>query len=248
MTLDGHVHLGSWTDQWYPGLAVDWPALDREFAAVGLAGAVVTSTDRRDHRELLFPPEGLRGRYWRFPWIDPASPDDLPMLERWADRVSGLKVHPSANKVRVNDERFDPYFRLAAERGWAVLVHCGRWQEMSSYLHGLDAAARHPEVPFLLAHMGGDTPPLAAAAQDALLAGGQRNVWFGLEGMREFWYVARGIERLGIERFIFGSDYPVGHPRMYLGMVDALGLDARERGLFTGGNLLRVLEGRWRDG
>jgi uncharacterized protein len=246
MILDGHLHLGSWTDAWYPGLAVDWAALDRELVLAHIDGAVVTSTDRRDHAELLHPPAGLKGRYWLFPWIDPADPADLPMLEREADRISGLKIHPSANKVAVNDPRWHPYLELAERRGWAILLHCGRWQEMSSYLQGLDAAAKFPGVPFLLAHMGGDTPPLASAAQDAIAVGGYRNVWLGLEGMREWFYVARGIERLGVERFIFGSDYPVGHPRMYLGLVDALGLSEAERALYLGGNLLNVLEGRWK--
>jgi predicted TIM-barrel fold metal-dependent hydrolase len=117
---------------------------------------------------------------------------------------------------------------------------------MSSYKHALDAAAKFPAVPFFLAHMGGDTPPLASATQDAIAEGGFRNVWLGLEGMREFFYVARGIEKLGIERFIFGSDYPVGHPRMYLGLVDALRLTDGERALYLGGNLVNVLEGRWK--
>lgn len=246
LILDGHVHLGRWTDAWYPGLHVDWKTLDEEFTAAGVQGAVVTSSDMRDHRQLLHPPAGLRGRYWLFPWVDPNTPEDLRWLEKGGEGVSGLKIHPSGNKVAVNDDRLDPYFELAAERGWSVVVHCGRWQEMSSYKHALHAAEKHPRVAFFLAHMGGDTPALATAAQDALAASGQENVWFGLEGMREFFYVARGIERLGVERFLFGSDYPVGHPRMYLGLAEALHLAPKEKELFLGGNLLRVLEGRWR--
>lgn len=244
--VDGHTHLGRWTDTWYPGLAVAWSEMDRELAASGVHGAVVTSTDRRDHAELLHPPEGLTGRYWLFPWIDPADPADLALLERESARISGIKIHPSANQVPANDERWRPVYTLAERHGWVILVHCGRWQEMSSYKFVLDAAAKFPGVGFILAHMGGDTPPLATATQEAIAEGGYRNVWLGLEGMREFFYVARGIERLGIERFIFGSDYPVGHPRMYLGLVDALQLSPAERALYLGGNLVNLLEGRWK--
>lgn len=246
MILDGHVHLGTWTDAWYPGLAVSWRALDAEFARCGVQGAVVTSTDRRDHRELLYPPDGLVGRYWCFPWIDPADPADLAMLEREAGRISGIKIHPSANKVPAHDERWRPVYELAERRGWVILVHCGRWQEMSSYRYVLEAASRFPGLAFILAHMGGDTPPLTMATQDAIVEGGQRNVFLGLEGLREWFYVARGIEKLGIERFIFGSDYPVGHPRMYLGLIDALKLSPEEHALYTGGNLVNLVEGRWK--
>jgi predicted TIM-barrel fold metal-dependent hydrolase len=67
------------------------------------------------------------------------------------------------------------------------------------------------------------------------------NVFLGIEGVREYWAVQRAVDDLGADRVIFGSDYPLGHPRMYLGLVDALRLSEEQRGLVLGGNILRLL-------
>ena len=56
------------------------------------------------------------------------------------------------------------------------------------------------------------------------------NVHLGIEGVREYWAVQRAVDELGADRVIFGSDFPLGHPRMYLGLVDALRLSARAAG------------------
>lgn len=71
---------------------------------------------------------------------------------------------------------------------------------------------------------------------------GLENVWFGIEGTREYWTLAKGIETLGIKKFLFGSDYPIEHPRIYLGLVEALQLSSADRDLILGGNLSGLLD------
>jgi hypothetical protein len=53
--------------------------------------------------------------------------------------------------------------------------------------------------------------------------------------------VQQAVDELGAGRVIFGSDFPLGHPRMYLGVVDALKLDGDQRAGILGGNILRLL-------
>ena len=121
------------------------------------------------------------------------------------------------------------------------MIHCGRWQEMSSYKLALAVAKRYPEVDFLLSHMGGDTPELETGTIEAVLSDDLKNGYLGIEGVREYWAVQRAVDELGADRVIFGSDFPLGHPKMYLGLVDALRVSGRERELILGGNVLRVL-------
>jgi predicted TIM-barrel fold metal-dependent hydrolase len=143
--------------------------------------------------------------------------------------------------VRITDERAAPFLAFAAEHGLTVLVHCGRWQEMSSYKLALDAAADYADTNFILSHMGGDTPELVLGAVEGALKRNLSNVHLGIEGVREYWIVRRAVEELGADRVIFGSDFPLGHPRMYLGLVESLDLDQARRDLILGGNALRLL-------
>jgi predicted TIM-barrel fold metal-dependent hydrolase len=226
--IDGHVHVGRWSDRFF-GLEVRLPEVDEVLEACGLEGAVVTSTDLRDNESLLAGIARARLEYWFFPWVDPRTRDDLRRLEEWGDRVAGLKFHPSCDGVRITDPRCEPYLEYAAGRNLPVLVHCGRWQEMSSYRFALSSAAAHPGVRFLFAHMGGDQPDLVRATMQALAAGGPKNVWLGMEGIREYWLIRQVIDTLGARRVVWGSDFPIGHPKMYLGLLDALALGDEER-------------------
>jgi predicted TIM-barrel fold metal-dependent hydrolase len=155
--------------------------------------------------------------------------------------VSGIKLHPSCDRIKVTDERVIPFLEFAEREGLPVVIHCGRWQEMSSYQLALEVAEKHPDLDFILSHMGGDTPELETATTDAIKDRGLVNVSLGIEGVREYWAVQRAIDELGADRVIFGSDFPLGHPRMYLGLVDALRLSPGDRELVLGGNILRLL-------
>ncbi len=242
MIIDGHIHAGYWSRDYFYGRGVEYPEIDGCLDDCGIDGAILTSTDLRRNDEVLdFITNSARKRYWFFPWVNPADAGDLEYVAGRAEEIHGLKFHPSVDKVKITDRRTEPFLQFGEERGLPVLVHCGRWQEMSSYELALDAAAKHPASGFILSHMGGDTPELVTGAVEGILKRGLTNVHLGIEGVREYWIVRQAIDRLGAERVIFGSDFPLGHPRMYLGLVDALGLDKKERELVLGGNAMRLL-------
>lgn len=242
MIIDGHIHAGYWSHDFFYGRGVEYSEIDACLDRCGIDGAILTTTDLRKNDEVLdFLRSGARRRYWFFPWVNPAVAGDLDYVERHREDIQGLKFHPSCDKVRITDERVAPFLEFARQHALPVLVHCGRWQEMSSYKLALDAAGGYPETSFILSHMGGDTPELVTGAVDGILERGLANVHLGLEGVREYWIVRQAIDRLGADRVVFGSDFPLGHPRMYLGLVDALDLTSSQRDLVLGGNALRLL-------
>jgi predicted TIM-barrel fold metal-dependent hydrolase len=200
----------------------------------------VTGTDRNDNAGLLAALREGGLRYYLFPWVDPRT-DFLPWLEQESDSVHGLKIHPTCTETKVTDPSFGPAFEYAGRRRLPVIVHCGRWQEMSGYELVLAAAERHPDVKWILAHMGGDTPPLGLAASAAVLDRGLDNVWFGLESFREYVIIRRIIGRIGPERVLFGSDFPLGHPRAYRAGVEALELGPEGERRVLGGNMSELL-------
>jgi len=68
--------------------------------------------------------------------------------------------------------------------------------------------------------MGGASPALSLKAMAE--AQNLKKVSFGIEGIVEPFVLKRGIKLLGPERFIFGSDFPISHPRIYLTMIDLI--------------------------
>jgi hypothetical protein len=75
---------------------------------------------------------------------------------------------------------------------------------------------------------------------------GLKNVYFDISATREYWAIERGIEEVGPERFIFGSDFPVMHPRMMIEAVEALDIAKEEKEKIYSGNILKLLDGQRR--
>jgi predicted TIM-barrel fold metal-dependent hydrolase len=243
LIIDGHIHAGYWSSEMFLGRGASFEAMERCLDDCGIDGAILTSTDRQDNDAVArFIAGGTSKKYWFFPWLNPLE-GGLDYARRHRSAVHGIKLHPSCDKVRINDPRTAPLLRFARDENLPVMVHCGRWQEMSSYRYALETAASYPRVRFVLSHMGGDLPELEMGTIEGIVEGGLGNVLLGIEGVREYWAVQRAVEALGADRVVFGSDFPLGHPRMYMGLVDALEISPEERGLIMGGNALRLVGG-----
>jgi predicted TIM-barrel fold metal-dependent hydrolase len=224
------------------GRGVPFEDLERCLIDCGIDGAVLTATDLRRNQDVIdFIAKQGSKRYWFFPWINPSVDEDLEFLKANKSRIDGIKLHPSCDHVRVTDERARPVLDFASRHALPVMVHCGRWQEMSSYAFALEAAARYGGTNFILSHMGGDTPDLEMATIDAVTKGRLSNVYLGTEGVREYWAVQRAVDEIGADRVIFGSDFPLGHPRMYMGLIDALDVSQEQKDSILGGNISRLL-------
>jgi len=224
------------------GRGVSFEEMEACLEACGIAGAVLTSTDLRQNALISSFVQGPHSRrYWFFPWVKPGVADDLVFIKANRRAIRGIKLHPSCDGVRVTDPKAEPFLAYAVGEGLPVMVHCGRWQEMASYRFALEAASKHPGTVFILSHLGGDVPELEMATIDHIKTAALSNVRLGIEGVREYWAVERAVAELGADKVIFGSDYPLGHPKMYLGLVDALTLSPEERALILGGNMLGLL-------
>ncbi|NNE43423.1 MAG: amidohydrolase family protein, partial [Gemmatimonadetes bacterium] len=181
-------------------------------------------------------------RFHFFPWATPHDPDKcLDFLERRADVISGLKFHPSLERVRVDDPLFRPFLEYAERRRLPVVIHAGRWQEMSSWKICLEVAERHPDANIITAHMGGDTPDLQQECSLAMQERALPNAYLGTESIREYYSLRIALDRLGPERILFGSDYPLGWPAAYLAVFDGAKPTEEERRLVLGENMLRLI-------
>lgn len=249
MIIDAHIHVGHWNHPDFLGRHVSLRTALEVLDAAGISGAAVCPTDQCANAELSDEAmqvlsEGYKGKLWLFPWMRPVSDSagagDLAYLESALASVCGIKVHPSLSRVRVSDPGFAPFLELANKHGLVVLVHCGRWQEIASYRFAVEAARCYPQAKFLLAHAGGDTPPLATAATALVAEQKLENVWFEFSGLREYWVIERNVAVLGAERYLMGSDYGLAHPLMYIGAVAGMKLSQAQKDKILGGNALEL--------
>jgi len=244
--IDAHVHVGTWSHPDFLGRGASLDETLAVMAGAGVSGCALMPTDRCDNAGLLAEAAaatraGGGQALWFFAWVRPvgdgeAGRADLDWVEAHRAQVTGLKIHPSLSRARVTDDEFAPALELAEASGLVVVVHCGRWQEMASYRFAVEAARRHPRARFLLAHAGGDTPPLASAAAELVRAERADNVWFDFAGLREHWVVERNVRLLGAERYLLGSDFNLAHPLMYVGAVRGMRLSDEQRRQILGAN------------
>lgn len=243
MIIDAHIHVGSWTHADFLGRQTTLDETLAMLAKSGIVGAALTESDKCEHDLLRDAMKraiaaGRTEQMWLFPWIriDEAGAQDLAWTRKHIGDVTGLKIHPSLSRKRITDDAFKPALELAAERNLVVLLHCGRWQEIAGYAHALDAAQAWPTVRWLFAHAGGDTPPNATNAALGVAERGLENVWFEFSGLREYWVVERNVAKIGAGRYLMGSDWPLAHPKMYLGAIDGMELPEADKRKILGEN------------
>src|SRR5947209_15792461 len=124
-------------------------------------------------------------------------------------RAAGMIGIKLAASRRANDPLLDPICELARERGLPVLHHGWQhrrrdWpgQEASDALELCALAERHPNVYFILAHIGGggDWQHSLAALR---VGGGTRNVLLDLSGSGADGGMLEGcVEAVGVERLL----------------------------------------------
>jgi predicted TIM-barrel fold metal-dependent hydrolase len=243
--LDGHVHCGAWKPErvGWPGasLAEVLDALRRS----GIDGGILMPTDTGDNDALLAALTPRPPNVYFFPWISPHEPArTMDFLERHADQIDGLKIHPSLERARVDDPIWRPFLEYADRRKLPVVVHCGRWQEMASWRFCLDVAERHPEAAFIVGHLGGDLPTLQQECSEEMARRRLPNAFLGTESIREYYSIRIALDRLGPHRLLFGSDYPLGWPAAYLSVFDGARPTPEEKRLVLGENLLQLLRRR----
>ncbi len=250
MIIDAHIHVGEWDHPDFLGRRSTLASTVEVLKAAGISGAAICPTDQCANAELAAEAQavigaGYEGKLWLFPWVRPIADGgpgalDLRYVEENLATTCGIKIHPSLSRVRISDAPFAPILELAHRRGLVVLVHCGRWQEIASYKFAVEAAARYPGAKFLLAHAGGDTPPLATAAAELVAEQCVDNVWFEFSGLREFWVIERNVSLLGAERYLMGSDFALAHPLMYIGAVAGMKLSDAQKARILGENALEL--------
>lgn len=172
----------------------------------------------------------------------------------------GVKLHPAYQRFHVLDDRLNDFYSAAEELGLLLVFHTGvHWHRIRDY-HPLlfdELAFHYPKLKFTMEHVGGASfflDALAVLTNTTEKTPEASNVFAGITSVLNrnhniLWYLTdeqiyQIISFVGVERMIFGLDFPYNGVRETAESIDRiLGLDISddEKSSILGGTLSRVL-------
>lgn len=162
--------------------------------------------------------------------------------------LRGLKIHPSNLKVAADDPRLFPVVKKATELVIPIVIHS--YPSASDPLFDLSAPERvfrliwavglDPEErpPFILAHMGG------IRFLEMVVGGGYVDISGTLLDICELYgveFAERLLRRIGLERVLFGTDFPIFPYERYFELLDRMSLTDEEIELVAYRNAAKLL-------
>lgn len=170
-----------------------------------------------------------------------ANPHRSPEAYRArAAEFRGLEVSPAVHGVGLTDARVVELVGVAAEFGHPVYVVC-LTRRGAGVADLVELARRFPQVSLVLGHSGIGNIDFYALT----MIRDEPNIL--LETSGGYTCVAEAaVSRLGAERVLFGSEYPLQHPSVELAKFQALGLPPEQWKQIAWDNAHRLLgEEKW---
>lgn len=144
--------------------------------------------------------------------------------------LSGLKLHGTPSEEMM---------ATASELKIPILFHPARVDDCHI------AVRAHPEVNFILAHLGSFSSRRWREHERAILATQQYpNLYLETSSVVYFRFLEKAARELPANKLIFGSDGPLVDSRLELQKIRMLGLPEEAERQVLGGNILRLLSAR----
>ncbi len=169
---------------------------------------------------------------------------DLPDVPAEVERIitlglKGLKLHPEFQHFSVDDDSMMPIYEAVQGR-LPVLIHMGDQNvDTSSPVRLARVLDRFPELVVIAAHFGGYR--MWDLSCEHLIG---RNVYMDTSSTLFFIDPERAVEmirRHGVEKMLFGSDFPMWDHKEELDRFLALDLTEEERRAILSGNAHKLL-------
>lgn len=175
-----------------------------------------------------------------------ATNDLKDMIDR--HRVKAIKIHPALNYVMPGDPRFKPIFEISQDAGIVVITHGGGSSQL--YPSEIDYCApgnfrpvleSFPQLRLVVAHFG---HPYV----DDMISMAEKfpNLWTDLSfvlgaSLVDGDKLGDAIRSFGVERVLFGSDFPFFDPEGSLDALSNAGLSEGEFEMVTRGNFENLM-------
>ncbi|MFL6016673.1 MAG: amidohydrolase family protein [Gaiellaceae bacterium] len=242
--FDAHVHLGDDIDG-MRGRPEELIGMMDEYRVGRAFMFCLDEPDRHpgfrapNDRTLAYARES-GGRLIPFVRLD-LNEDPIAEAKRCIDAgARGIKLHPRAQKISLQDERLTPVFQLACERNVPILIHGGRGlPPIAAHLHAI--VERCAGVQLIIAHAGiADMANLTAAFAGTPGVFFDTSTWSPID-LLDFY------RQMPPEQIVYASDYPYGRqPNSLLMAVRTArlaGFNESEIAGLLGGNGARIADG-----
>jgi predicted TIM-barrel fold metal-dependent hydrolase len=194
--------------------------LKEEMRMAGVKGALLIAHPPLAFNEfILSVTEGNPGLYAAVN-IPPGTPRAAVELKRFIDKgARALKIHRAADGEPLDSPHYASLLETADERQLPVILHTGCFHshtffknpELGAIEGFLPWFSRYPHVRFILAHMNGHEPRLALDIAEDHANLFVDTSWQPTE------LIGEAVRRLGAERVLFGSDWPIVGGNMRVG-------------------------------
>lgn len=240
-----HIRLGD-DDAALPTQPIGAEALQRLDDEAGVTQSALIVMARRGQLDrmrtqndtVIAAAAASHGRFFPIASVHPLDGEAaFAELQRVHDLgVRVIKLHPNTQNFDVSDPAVAALAQRAGELGLILLFDSYKPWDASEIGKFLLLTVQHPQTKFILAHMGFSQfrETIAFAEMERLGMGG--NVWFDLSAIApefadsplepELIWIMR---KIGTERFLFGSDWPVYTPAEAADAIRRLDLTPEER-------------------
>jgi uncharacterized protein len=230
--FDCHMHLGDFPDF---NVSIDEQSLDELMLSCGLDKAIVFHPDN----SLVQRAIASRPQVFGLVWANPREPDCVKTVESYLEdeNFRGIKLHPLLDGYHPNDPIVHPLADLLAERNLPFLIHTGH--PIFTLPWSIEELAHaKPNTKVIMGHMGHGNIVYINAA----IAGAERepNVYLETSGMPMHTKIKEAVEKVGVERVLYGSDTPFHRPEVEMLKVKLSGLNESDQEMVLGKNAERL--------
>ena len=182
-----------------------------------------------------------KGRYTGLGTLHPDSTDmegDVRHLLELG--LHGIKLHPDIQQFPIDDPRCDAIYELCSEFRLPILMHTGdRRYDYSNPNRLIPTLLRFPKLTVVGAHLGGwsiweEVSDQLKKIPNLYYDCSSSFPWIGPETVQ--WI----IRKLGADRVMFGTDYPMWEPKRELDVFFAMKLTAEEKKAIRSENAKRI--------
>jgi predicted TIM-barrel fold metal-dependent hydrolase len=233
-----------------PIRAVDQAAGVSVSALIVIARAGQMDKTRAQNDAVIAAAKADPDHFYPIASVHPADgAEAMTELDRMAEAgVKVIKLHPNTQNFDVSDPAVAAVVQHCGEKNLIVLFDSYKPWDTSEIGKFLLLAVTHPHATLILAHMGLTT--FRDAGAFAMLRKIERpvNAYFDLSAIAPFYAnspvapeLVWTIRNIGVDRFLFGSDWPIDTPAVTRKAVIDLGFNAEEQRLIFHDNAAKLL-------
>lgn len=172
-----------------------------------------------------------------FVCVDPHDSNSSEILDKsFKDGFKGLKLSPITHQFSFLSKSVINLMDICGKNRLPVYSHV-LYNPGASTSKFVNLAKQFPKVNFILGHMG-----FGPADQEALEATCTLDNFYLETSLGNYLHIEEVVKKAGASKVIFGSEFPLSHPKIELQKILLLNLSQSDLSKILGGNIVTLLD------